>query len=273
MSEQSVHTFFQENQEYLSHWHPGLGVRVLQQSFNGLTENEVVMAQRQLLQGVPLAYAIGFRFFYDAEFAVDNRVLIPRVESELIIELVQEKRRDGQQVLVDVGTGSGCLGLSCGMQLPDLTRIILMDISSEALQVAALNRERLFYRLPPNLQVELRQTDCLQEIPFGDIVIANPPYVRASMAREQMHPQVYRYEPHQALFIEDNDYQDWYQALFSRVEESLSEGGLFVMEGEEGELPELLLQFQQCPKRRLRERESGLEKDLTGRERFLWVKF
>ena len=215
-----------------------------------------------------MAYAVGTRFFYRAEFVVDERVLIPRVESELIVELVRDKCRKHQRTLVDVGTGSGCLGLSCALEFPWLTHLILTDLSATALAVAALNRERL----APKCQVELRHLCCRKEVPVADIVVANPPYVKCSQ-KNKVHPQVYRYEPHQALFLADEDYELWYRDFFSRLGESIRIRGLFVMEGEEEHLPRLSTLFIEYAQSRLEIQDWGLEQDLTGSVRFLWAQF
>lgn len=247
--------------EDTAHRHPGLTPQVLQQELDGRAPEERANVQRQLQLGVPLAYALRSRFFYRAEFHVDQRVLIPRMESELMLQILRDRWRGHYRTLVDVGTGSGCLGLSCAMEFSRLRRVILTDNSPTAVQVAALNREKLRYRLPPHCQIELRHGHCLEEIPRADIVIANPPYIADT---DRVHPQVLQYEPHSALFPQ-GDYWDWYRNFFARITEALSRGGVLAMEGESEYLPELATLLN-APK-------WELLRDLTGRTRFLWAEF
>ena len=210
----TVKAFFHTHRERLSSWHPGLSERVLVDELGSMPEHELGQAQQQLLEGVPLAYITRSRFFYRAEFTVDERVFIPRMESELIIELLGKKWRSGHRILVDVGTGSGCLGLTCAMTFPSLRRVVLTDLSARALEVASINLERLGASIPSPCQVALQHGPCLEGIPPGDIVIANPPYIKSSQG-QQVHPQVYRYEPHIALFIADEDYEKLVSNFFS----------------------------------------------------------
>ena len=252
------------------HLHPGLNEQVLHRHLCDLDDNEIEVIERQLSLGVPLAYLLGHRYFYRAEFSVDERVLIPRMESEMILELLQARITPAHQTLVDVGTGSGCLGLSCAMEFTGLKKVILTDISPEALEVALCNREKLSYRIPPHCQVQIHRGDCLKDIPRGDIIVANPPYIKSS-ARKAVHPQTVRHEPHQALFISGDEkcYWRWFEEFFDRVCESIERGGVFVMEGETG----TLLRIKELLGDRSAVAECHLKKDLVGRDRFVCAQF
>ena len=260
--------FFRDHQKELAPWHPGLKGKTLEEEWAFLSETELTTAKRQLLWGVPLAYTVRSRFFYDAEFYINEQVLIPRMESEMILELLQKKRKCIHETLLDVGTGSGCLGLSCAIKFPELSKVILIDSSTLAIEVAALNRNKLSYRFPPNIRIEFQCSSCLEEIPKADIIVANPPYIKSS-DMENIHPQVYHYEPHEALFIEDDNYIPWYQTFFRQVNLAIRKGGLFIMEGHHEQLPTLSSLFRESEK----VKKLGLEKDLTGRVRFLWAEF
>ena len=260
--------FFENHQEELALWHPGLKAKTLEKEWATLSETELSTAKRQLLRGVPLAYTIRSRFFYDAEFYVNEQVLIPRMESEIILELLQKKKKRTHKTLLDVGTGSGCLGLCCAIKFPELSRVILIDSSTLAIEVATLNRNKLSYRFHPNIQIELQCLSCLEEIPKTDIIVSNPPYIK-SLDIKNVHPQVYHYEPHGALFIEDDNYIPWYQIFFRQVDLAIQEGGLFIMEGDHKQLPSLFCLFKEST----RVQKLRLEKDMTGRVRFLWAEF
>ena len=245
-----------------------MGPKVLSQNLQELSEEQIQIVQSKLLEGIPLAYATHSRFFYQAEFYVNEHVLIPRVESELIIEILKGKWKNHYRTIVDIGAGSGCLGLTCAMKFQELSRVILTDISTKSLKVAAFNRKKLSYHLPPHCQIELQCRSCLEEVPRADVIIANPPYIKFSNAN-QVHPQVYRYEPHEALFLKDADYGNWYQMFFVHINDSIREDGLFIMEGDPAHLPslkELLRKFS-------RVYELEIERDLAGKQRFLWAQF
>lgn len=260
--------FYHNHQEQLAHWHPGLTPKVIQDDFVRLSEAEIIVAKRQLLQGIPLAYAVRSRFFYDAEFYINEQVLIPRMESEMILELLEKKWQNRYHILLDIGTGSGCLGLSCAVKFPSLSQVILTDLSASALQVAAINRDKLSYRLPTSCEIKLQCSSCLEKIPHADIIIANPPYIKRSHA-PRVHPQVNRYEPHLALFIEDADYFHWYKMFFQQVNLAIHPGGLLVMEGHPEQLPHLFSLLSKYP----RVKKIELAQDLTGKVRFLWAEF
>ena len=260
--------FFENHQEELALWHPGLKAKTLEKEWAPLSESELSTAKRQLLRGIPLAYTVRSRFFHDAEFHVNEHVLIPRMESEIILELLQKKKKHTHKTLLDVGTGSGCLGICCAIKFPELSKVILIDSSTLAIEGATLNRNKLSYRFHPNIKIELRCLSCLEEIPQTDIIVSNPPYIKRSDIKN-VHPQVYHYEPHEALFLEDDDYIPWYQAFFRQVNLAIQEGGLFIMEGHPKQLPSLLCLLKEST----RVQKLGLEKDLIGRVRFLWAEF
>ncbi len=138
--------------------------------------------------GEPVAYLTGRQWFRRLELAVDPRVLIPRPETELLVEVGLELPRGAR--VADVGTGSGAVALALADERPDL-RIVGTDISAEALAVARANAARL------GLAVEFRARDLLDDGPW-DAVLANLPYV-AEHAPE-LAPDVARYEPALALY-------------------------------------------------------------------------
>jgi len=143
----------------------------------------------------PLAYIVGRREFYGLDLLVDRRVLVPRPETELVVDRVLEQaRRRPIRTVWDVGTGSGAVALALAHHLPD-ARVVASDISAEALAVAAANRERLGL----GGRVELVRADLLSAArgPL-DAVVANLPYLSSEEYRAAM-PEVSRYEPPLAL--------------------------------------------------------------------------
>ncbi len=141
----------------------------------------------------PVAYITGRRGFRHIELAVDARVLVPRPETELLVEVGVELLPDGARV-VDVGTGSGAVALALKHERPDLD-VVATDISAGALAVAGDNARRLGL----DGAVELRRGDLLAGAQSVDAVLSNPPYV-AEGERAALAPEIVRHEPPGALF-------------------------------------------------------------------------
>lgn len=149
------------------------------------------------LDRVPLAYIVGHKEFYGREFAVSPQVLVPRPESESMLETFLEISASDLspiKTLIDIGTGSGCLGISAKLERPDVS-VILSDISSAALEVARKNAHNL------GADVRFQEQDLLQgQIEPLNYIFANLPYVDESW---EVSPEL-RHEPRLALFAENN---------------------------------------------------------------------
>lgn len=150
---------------------------------------------------VPVPYLIKEAYFYDLPFYIDERVLIPRSP---IAELIHEHfspwiEEDSVYQILDLCTGSGCIAIACCYAFPD-AQVDAVDISSEALAVAAINREQL----DVEEQLTLIESDCFDEVPVKqyDIIVSNPPYV--SKDEMQTLPDEYRHEPVLALETSNN---------------------------------------------------------------------
>ncbi|HEY2283698.1 MAG TPA: peptide chain release factor N(5)-glutamine methyltransferase [Solirubrobacteraceae bacterium] len=148
--------------------------------------------RRRSVQREPVAYITGVRAFRRLELTVDRRALIPRPETELLVELAVAKLAAGTRVL-DVGTGSGAVALALTDERPDL-HVTGGDLSEDALALARLNGERL------GLPVEWLHADLLVGVPDEyDAILSNPPYV-AESERAALAPEIVRHEPPGALF-------------------------------------------------------------------------
>ncbi|HEY7358665.1 MAG TPA: peptide chain release factor N(5)-glutamine methyltransferase [Ktedonobacterales bacterium] len=161
---------------------------------------EALLARR--LQGEPVAYLIGHKEFMGLDFLTDRRALIPRPETELLVEMaLAEVRRRSESALADlrvadVGTGSGAIAISLAALEPRLPLIYATDISAEALALAAENARRLGVAS----RLRLLQGDLLEPLPEPvDVLLGNLPYI-ADNEREILAPDVRDYEPHLALF-------------------------------------------------------------------------
>ncbi len=146
------------------------------------------------LTGEPVAYLTGEREFWGRSFAVDSRVLIPRPETEHIVEVALGRRLPERPWILDVGTGSGILAVTLALEIPG-SRVVATDLSPGALAVAAQNARRLGAR------VFLVNTDLTAGLDLSrfDLVVSNPPYVDRSEIPE-ISPEVLDFEPHLALF-------------------------------------------------------------------------
>ncbi|MEE8587408.1 MAG: peptide chain release factor N(5)-glutamine methyltransferase [Acidobacteriota bacterium] len=164
------------------------------------------------LQHYPLQYLRGHQEFYGREFVVTPAVLVPRPETELLVEVALEAlTRPAAARVVEVGSGSGCLGLSLVCQNPRL-RLTATDISEEALEVTRLNAERL-----DCLQrVETLQGDGLRPVldrgRIYDLLVSNPPY-GSTREEDRVDPGVLRHEPRQAVFAGESGLEV-YQKIF-----------------------------------------------------------
>lgn len=174
----------------------------------------------------PIAYILGEREFWGRPFAVTPDVLIPRPETELIVEEALELFRGGRGpgVIIDVGTGSGCLAVSLALEFPD-ARVIATDISFAALSVARRNAERN----GAADRIDFRLGDLLEPVSErADLIVSNPPYV-ASGDAPGLVPEVREHEPHVALFG-GADGLIVYARLFPAASTRLSPGGRLIVE-------------------------------------------
>jgi release factor glutamine methyltransferase len=174
----------------------------------------------------PLAYIVGHREFWGLEFDVTPAVLIPRPETELIVEeaLASLPRRDLVRHIVDVGTGSGCLAVTLAIEFP-AARITATDTSRDALAVAYRNAER------HNVigRITFTQTDVLENISgLADLIVSNPPYVPAGDAAT-LQPEVRDYEPTEALYG-GPDGLDVIRKLLAGASPALASGGWLIIE-------------------------------------------
>ena len=174
----------------------------------------------------PVAYIVGHREFWGLEFDVSPAVLIPRPETELIIEeaLASLPRRDVVRHIIDVGTGSGCLAVTLAVEFPP-AQVTATDTSREALEVAYRNaiRHNVVGR------IAFVQGDLLQDVAGpADLIVSNPPYVPAGDVAT-LQPEVARYEPSSALYGGD-DGLDVIRRLFGSARQHLADGGWLIVE-------------------------------------------
>lgn len=186
--------------------------------------------KQDFLTGIPFAYLLREAEFYGRRFYVNEHVLIPRSETELLVDYLVKSGKTYARAL-DVGVGSGVILLSLLKE-----GVVLEgeggDISPQALQVASINVQRL----KMERRVKLLLSDRLENISGKfDLIVSNPPYIKPMHHQSLIHSNI-AHEPEQALFVDDSEYESWFETFFLQVQQELNPGGVFMMEGHEMEL-------------------------------------
>ena len=189
----------------------------------------------QLKKEIPIQYLLGKTSFYGLEFEVNPYVLIPRPETEELVEWIihSQKSKVKSQTLniLDIGTGSGCIAISLAKNLPN-AKVFAIDVSEKALATAKknalLNEVNVAFVSQNILEVfSLSEVEGL-EPPF-DLIVSNPPYVR-NLEKTEIKRNVLNNEPHLALFVEDNDALIFYKKIAELAQKDLSKNGLLYFE-------------------------------------------
>ena len=181
---------------------------------------------RRRSEGEPVAYLVGYRDFFQLRFLVTPDVLIPRPDTEVVVEQVLKWNdgREGTRIL-DVGVGSGCIGISIGQQVSG--PVTGWDLSPAALAVAEQNAEKHGVEFTGR-EIDMRSDEAWQSSDSYDVVVANPPYVRAENDQD-LAADVARYEPALALYG-GADGLDYYRVLAANAGQVLAAGGLLALE-------------------------------------------
>lgn len=225
-------------------------------------------------KGMPTAHITGRQGFYNEEFIVNEHVLIPRPETELIVTAVLEEiKKSGRDVgwnIVDLGSGSGCIGLSILKEYPQ-SDLVMVEASKKALDVSKENAEKIFGKDIDNIHFVNCSVEKLSDGSFEkygskfDFVVSNPPYI--STNSDDIEFSVKNFEPHQALFGGEMGwelYEGWSKVAY----ELLVPGGLAIFEigYDQGEiLYEVFLKHRKWSN-------ITVEKDLAGHDRVLIAK-
>ncbi|MGC8865270.1 MAG: peptide chain release factor N(5)-glutamine methyltransferase [Bacteroidales bacterium] len=206
--------------------------RLLAEPDRLLTESEILaihFAFKDLLEGKPIQYVMGKAFFRGFELQVQPGVLIPRPETEELVEWIVENSfvKQGCRIL-DIGTGSGCIALSLALELKNPT-VFALDNSDTALSVARANARKHQAEII-FLKADILEPETWSDLPQHlDVIVSNPPYVRQS-ERAQMHINVKAYEPEEALFVPDEDPLKFYRAIAKAAHSCLKQAGRLYFE-------------------------------------------
>lgn len=189
----------------------------------------------ELERGRPMQHILGYSWFLGQKFLVNDSVLIPRPETEELVTWILEdmqvvKRSQTPFHLLDIGTGSGCIAISLKKKAPFQIQVHAVDVSPDALQVAqknaiALKAEVDFLQLDI-LQAELYVNELNQKF---HVIVSNPPYI-TPVEKKEMHHNVVDFEPHAALFVDEEEPLIFYKAIATYAMGNLHEGGQLYFE-------------------------------------------
>ncbi|MBN2484845.1 MAG: peptide chain release factor N(5)-glutamine methyltransferase [Bacteroidales bacterium] len=174
----------------------------------------------------PVQYILGKAWFYGLCFSVNPGVLIPRQETEVLVDTLINKCPAPDGPVIDIGTGSGCIAIALKKNLP-LAQVFALDISEGAIETAKTNA------IANNTEINFICDDILNpgirlDCRFG-LIVSNPPYVRGS-EKKSMHQNVTGFEPHNALFVPDSDPLLFYRAIAGVSAKYLKPGGMLAVE-------------------------------------------
>lgn len=191
----------------------------------GNEQDEIKKIIDRLIKNEPLQYILGETEFYGLRYVVNTNVLIPRPETEELVDLIINENKNTHKTILDVGTGSGCIAISLKKNLPEC-EVNAWDISPKAIETATLNSKT------NNTDIKFKLVDILEYQPQSekfDIIVSNPPYVLED-EKKSMDKNVLDYEPHSALFVPNNDPLLFYRKIAEFAKKTLNTNGLLYFE-------------------------------------------
>ena len=288
---QYIDSFFEEQQSFLVANYPGITPAIIKRQLVHSSLNESIGDEswlsyayfrradspidkffEQLKVGKPLAHLFEHSWFYRSEFYITPNVLIPRSETEILVERAvhwlkaQKKFHPSFSArILEVGVGSGALLLSIIRDYHHNLRAMGIDIDPKALSISRINAFRLAFSFNSNIPLQWMLGDRLSTVSENfDLIVSNPPYIKENADLSTVHVQVDRFEPKVALYLPDAEYQNWFSVFFDQCFAHLVSGGQLMMEGHEDHLSDLKLLAEKCGFDRV-----TIICDYTGRSRFL----
>ena len=229
-----------------------------------LLQWETVLSQ--LKEQKPIQYILGETEFFGLPFYVNENTLIPRPETEELVDwIIQQstvKIKNSKLKILDIGTGTGCIAISLAKNLPNAD-VFALDVSGKALEVATKNAKRNNVNIT-FLNQSILETDDLEQ--QFDIIVSNPPYVR-NLEKQEIKKNVLDFEPHLALFVEDDDALLFYRKITQLAQKNLSESGMLFFEINQylsNQMFEMIKTFNFT--------DIQLRKDLYGNDRMMLIK-
>ena len=248
-----------------------------QKQFSDSVTQQLNTVLQRLLTHEPVQYILGEAWFYKMKFFVNEYVLIPRPETEELVEWVVEGIRNKKLeirnkkvseltthnspfTILDIGTGSGCIAIALKKELPD-AEVFAIDVSEDALHVAKQNAQDQNASIN-FLQIDFLNEDYWQSLQSFDIIISNPPYIPED-EKSKLARNVVDNEPHLALFVSDEDPFIFYRKIASFSEQHLKENGKVFVEVHEDFSKEVQQIFAE------KNFTTEIKKDMCGRERMV----
>lgn len=215
---------------------------------------------KKLEKGIPVQYIVGNVNFYGYEFLVNENVLIPRFETELLVDKtikkIKEKNFSNLKIL-DIGTGSGVIAITLKKKFPEAS-VTAIDISKQALDVAKKNAK------VNNVNINFILSDLFENVNEKfDVIISNPPYIAYD---EVIDKKVLDFEPHLALFAENNGLY-FYDKILTNAKHFLNENGLICFEIGQSQGEEIL----KLARRYFKNAKASVEKDYPLKDRYVFI--
>ncbi len=260
--EEEIRTFV----EILLEHYAGLNKTDMVLKTNDKLDNAVVTqiekALPKLKKQQPLQYIIGETEFYGLNLKVNPSVLIPRPETEELVDwIIKNHKKDDKISVLDIATGCGCIALALKNNLPN-AELFAVDISEKALETARQNAE--FNKLNVSfVQLDILEPEITKELGKFDIIVSNPPYVR-EQEKKLMHKNVLENEPHLALFVNDNDALIFYKAIIRFANKHLNKQSHLYFEINEAFGDEMITLL-----RKKGYQDIELRKDINGKNRMI----
>ncbi len=216
--------------QIMEHLTGGTHAEILANKYSDLSDTQIKEFESilvRLKKSEPIQYVLGVSYFYGLDFMVRKGVLIPRPETEELVDWIIKDVKDNSNIKVlDIGTGSGCIAISLARNL-HLNGIVAYDVSEEALCIAKENAEK------NNIKLDLQLVDILQrsqeKLEEFDVIVSNPPYIR-ELEKADMEANVLDYEPDTALFVTNRDPLVFYRHIAQFAMINLKKGGLLYFE-------------------------------------------
>ncbi|OYT15712.1 MAG: protein-(glutamine-N5) methyltransferase, release factor-specific [Bacteroidetes bacterium 4572_77] len=204
----------------------------------GVSESELLkfnFAIKDLKNGKPIQHILGYAYFLEKTFIVNKETLIPRPETEELVQYIISKEQTHKDLkILDIGTGTACIPISLGLAMPQ-HKYSALDFKTSIIDLAEKNAQKheipISFKVKDILQCEAKD---MQEY---DIIISNPPYVLES-EKAEMHKNVLEYEPYSALYVKDNDALLFYKKIIELAKQRLSKKGRIYLEINENKATE-----------------------------------
>ena len=280
----NIQKFYESHKAELLVWYPGLRLRRVTEEAKYYIELRTRVAAQEkdfvskrylndffeeLNKGIPLEYINSRKFFYNNYFFVNSHVLIPRSETEVLVDFVAKhlSKVNEKLTIVDIGTGSGNILLTLAQELNRPHKFIGLDICEQALKVAKKNFFKLGFSFSKKHAIDFKISDKLSAIDEQiDVIISNPPYYMKKKDDHFIHKQVRVFEPALAISIEDGAFVDWYNDFFLQCYAKLTKGGSLFLETDQGHM-----KFIEKTAVEIGFVTQKKFKDLVGHERFIWL--